>query len=266
MGRPSRSTQDLLTSREVALAADITPRNFALLHDQGLAPRARASVSGKAGARVYDGVGLAHAALIGALHLSGLELLVAGRLVAAFADQFDVSYGKLPSNLGAYIHAPLNPRSGYRPWDDEPGEAPIDTDQDYWLHERLRNRSGLYQPATALTGDFIIDIADHSFVTTENKGRETIKVFSPVSGGLPASPDFRIVGRGSTAQIVAVHEELDSLDVFSDAQAADQLRRLERDYLDGRDNAVTRLRINLSLAIRNAFDRLQDQRASISMG
>ena len=33
MGRPSRSTQDLLTSREVALAADITPRNFALLHD-----------------------------------------------------------------------------------------------------------------------------------------------------------------------------------------------------------------------------------------
>jgi hypothetical protein len=44
------------------------------------------------------------------------------------------------------------------------------------------------------------------------------------------------------------------------------LRRLERDYLDGRDNAVTRLRINLSLAIRNAFDRLQDQRASITMG
>ena len=188
------------------------------------------------------------------------------RLAAAFADQFDLSYGKLPSNLGAYIHAPLNPQSGYRPWDDEPGEAPIDTDQDYWLHERLRNRSGLYQPATALTGDFIIDIADHSFVTTENKGRETIKVFSPVSGGLPASPDFRIVGRGSTAQIVAVHEELDSLDVFSDARAADQLRRLERDYLDGRDNAVTRLRINLSLAIRNAFDRLQDQRASITMG
>ena len=91
-------------------------------------------------------------------------------------------------------------------------------------------------------------------------------MFSPVSGGLPASPDFRIVGRGSTAQIVAVHEELNSLDVFSDARAADQLRRLERDYLDGRDNAVTRLRINLSLAIRNAFDRLQDQRASISMG
>ena len=176
MGRPSRSTQDLLTSREVALAADITPRNFALLHDQGLAPKARDSISGKAGARVYDGVGLAHAALIGALHLSGLELLVAGRLAAAFADQFDVSYVKLPSNLGAYIHAPLNPRPGYEPWVDEPGEAPIDTDQDYWLHERLRNRSGLYQPATALTGDFIIDIADHSFVTTENKGRETIKV------------------------------------------------------------------------------------------
>ena len=105
MGRPSKSTQDILTSREVALAADISPRNFALLHDQGLAPRARASVSGKAGARVYDGVGLAHAALIGALHLSGLELLVAGRLAAAFADQFDLSYGKLPSNLGAYIHA-----------------------------------------------------------------------------------------------------------------------------------------------------------------
>jgi len=37
---------------------------------------------------------------------------------------------------------------------------------------------------------------------------------------------------------------------------------LEQQYLDARENAVSRVRINLTLAIRNAFDRLQDDRAN----
>jgi hypothetical protein len=38
------------------------------------------------------------------------------------------------------------------------------------------------------------------------------------------------------------------------------MRQLEQEYIDGHGNAVTVVRINLSLAIRNAFDRLQDDR------
>lgn len=93
---------------------------------------------------------------------------------------------------------------------------------------------------------------------------EKVKTFSPVSGGLPASPDYRICGRGAAARIVAIHEEVDSFDFSVNPKAANQMRRLERDYLDARQNAVSRVRINLSLGIRNAFDRLQDNRARVA--
>lgn len=91
---------------------------------------------------------------------------------------------------------------------------------------------------------------------------ERVRVFSPVSGGLPASPDYRIEGRGAAARIVPIHQEVESLDFSVNAKAADQMRQLEQQYLKARENAVSRVRINLSLAIRNAFDWLQDDRAS----
>ena len=84
---------------------------------------------------------------------------------------------------------------------------------------------------------------------------------SPVSReGLPANPDYRIIGRGTSARIVPIHEEVDSLDFQIDPRSAEKMRQLEREYLDGRKDAVTIVQINLSLAIRNAFDRLQDDR------
>ncbi|MFT4276633.1 MAG: hypothetical protein QM576_09775 [Rhodopseudomonas sp.] len=260
MGRPGHSAAELFTSREIALAAGLTARNFALLNDEGLAPEPLNDGRGKAGHRSYDGVGLAHAALIGALHLAGFELLISARLAAAFAEDYRLSYGKLPSNLAVYAQSPLNPTPGRLPWTDRPDDLPVDIDHDYWFHQRLRNRSTLYQRGVALRGDFIIDIADHAFVMTEHLGLERIKIYSPVSGGLPANPDCRIVGGGAEARVIPVHEELDSLDFSVNPKAAEQLRKLERDYLNARENAVSRVRINLSLAIRNAFDRLQDDR------
>jgi hypothetical protein len=74
--------------------------------------------------------------------------------------------------------------------------------------------------------------------------------------------DYRIEGRGAAARIVPIHQEMDNLDFSANAKAADQMRQLEKRYLTARENAVSRVRINLSLAIRNAFDRLQDDRAS----
>lgn len=260
MARPGQSAAEVFTSREVAVAADLTPRNFALLVDQGLAPRPTSDGSGKAGHRTYDSAGLAHAALIGALHLAGFELLVSARLAAAFADDFGASHGRLPSNLNAYIRGELNPHKGL-PWGEMPNDLPLDFEQDYWLHYLLRNRSTIYRRGIAIRGDCIIDIADHAFVLTHSQGLEKIKIFSPVSReGLPASPDYRIIGRGPSARIVPIHEEVDSLDFQIDPTSAERIRQLEREYIDGRKNAVAVVQVNLSLAIRNAFDRLQDDR------
>lgn len=77
---------------------------------------------------------------------------------------------------------------------------------------------------------------------------------NPASDPLPFNPEFRIEGRGSQARILPVHEEVDDCDFHANPVSAAQLRALQTAYADARDNAVTRVRINMSLAIRNAFD------------
>jgi hypothetical protein len=216
--------------------------------------------SGQSGHRLYDSAGLAHGALVGALHLAGFELLASARLAAAFADDYGASYGHLPSNLNSFVRGDLNPGRKL-PWGETPSDVKVDLAQDYWLHYLLRNRSTIYRRGIAVQGDCIIVIADHAFVLTHTYGLEKIKVFSPASGkGLPASPDYRIVGRGGSARIVPIHSEVESLDFQIDPKSADKMRQLEQEYLDGHRDAVTRVQINLSLAIRNALDRLQDHR------
>jgi hypothetical protein len=262
MARPGRSQGELFTSRELALAAGLSARNFGLLAEQGVAPMPADGGRGRAGHRSYSGAALAQTALIGALHLAGFELLVSARLAAAFSKNFEESYGKLPSNLGIFLQPPLNPKPGFTPWINNPGGEHVDIEQDYWLHERLRNRSSIYQRNMAQDGDMIIEIADGMFVLTHVRGSENVRTFSPVTRcGLPASPDYRIVGRGSAAHIVPVHEELENLN-YENPRTAEQLRCIEREYLDGRKHAVVVAKINVSLAIRNAFDRVQDDRAN----
>ncbi len=260
MGRPVRTVADIFTSREIAVAAGLPARNFALLVDQGLAPLSLGAEFGRAGHRTYDSAGLAHAALIGALHLAGFELLVSGRLAAAFANDYGASHGKLPSNLNSYLSRGKNP-SGALPWGKMPDDLPLNFEHDYWLHYLLRFRSAIYQRGVAVTGDCLIEIADHRFVLTRVFGLEKLKIHSPVSRqGLPASPDYRIIGRGTSARIVPIHEEVDSLDFQIDQKSAGKMRELEIEYLNGRHDAVSTVQINLSLAIRNAFDRLHDAR------
>ncbi len=257
MGRPSKSSGSFFTSRELALAAGLTLRNFSLLHEEGLAPEPAANSGGRGGHRTYESPALAQAALIGALYLAGFELLVAARLAEAFADEAGHTHGRLFSNIQTYIQAPHNPRPGYRPWTASPTDQ---VDDDFWVHNRLIDSVVDYRRGVAMVGDFVIDIADHEFVLTEHHGAK-LKIFSPVSTkGLDASPDYRITGRGSSAQIVPITDEVDSLDFSIDPASAARYKALQENYLAARENAVTRVRVNVSLAIRNAFDSVADAR------
>lgn len=260
MARPVRASQSFFTSRELAVAARLSARNMGLLIEQRLAPEAVEYGSGKSGHRRYDAAALAHTALIGCLQSAGFELLVSARLASAFADDYAASHGRLHSNLGAFLHPPLNPEKSY-PWGKMPSDPDISLEQDFWLHHLLRNKSSIYLRGKALMGDSIIEIADHAYVMTRTLGLEEIRVFSPVSrAGLPVSIEYRITGRGSAARIVPAHMEVNSLDFSVDPVSAEQMRRLEQDYLKGRRDAETIVNINLSLGIRNAFDRIQDDR------
>lgn len=260
MGRPTKSTDLLFTSRELALAADLSLRNMSLLHEQGVAPAPAEAGTGRGGHRLYSSVALAHAALVGALHLAGFELLVSARLAQAVADDFAAMYGKLHSNLAAFLQAPHNPTPGRRPWSGQ--DTDLQLEDDFWVYSRLADSAVNVRPGVAIAGDLIIDIADHEYVLTETHGSRGVKIFSPVlKEGLSASPDYRIEGRGSSARIVPITDEVDSMDFSADPASAARYRTLQQDYLAARENAVTRVRINVSLAIRNAFDRVRQDRA-----
>ncbi|HEY5105728.1 MAG TPA: hypothetical protein VII73_03025 [Caulobacteraceae bacterium] len=264
MGRPGRLTDGAFTSREVAAASGLSARNFALLTDEDLAPSAMESGGGRAGHRTYDAAALSHAALLGALHLAGLELLVSGRLAKAFADQFNATYGKLPTNLTSLLRSKACVAQKWRPWHDQADGAPPDLENDFWLHTQLRRHADFYPRGQAMRGDFVVDIADHAYVSTEFAGLEGLKIHSPVSDPLTFNPEFRIEGRGSQARILPVHEEVDDCDFHANPVSAAQLRVLQAAYAIARDNAVTRVRINMSLAIRNAFDVAFEGRRQIA--
>ena len=263
MGRPTKTSDLLFTSRELAVAADLSARNMSLLHDEGLAPAVTEAGAGRGGHRLYSSIAVAHAALIGALHLAGFELLVSARLAEAVADDFAAMYGKLHANLSVFLQAPYNSTPGRRPWTDDDSIPQLD--DDFWVYNRLIDSPVDLRPGTAIPGDMIIDIADHEYVLTETHGSRGIKIFSPVmKEGLPASPDYRIVGRGSAARIVPITDEVDTMDFTVDPASAARYRALQEDYLAARENAVTRVRINVSLAIRNAFGRLRQDRTRIA--
>lgn len=246
----------MFTSRELALGAGLTSRNFSLLHEEGVGPAATAGSGGRGGHRTYLSPALAQAALIGALHLAGLELLVAARLAAAYAEEMGQQRGRLFSNIETYLQSPHNPRPGHRPWtysaDDQVGD-------DFWIHNRLIDSVVEYRAWVAMVGDMVMVIADNGYVLTQHHG-VNIKILSAVSGSLPASPDYRIRGRGSSADIVPITDEVDSLDFSEDPASAARFKALENEYLEAHENAMARVRINVSLAIRNAFDRIADDR------
>lgn len=257
MSRPSLPA-DRFTSRELAVAAELTTRNMSLLVDQRLAPQPIDGAGGRGGHRSYDSVGLGAIALLGAFHRAGMELLIAARLAGAVAEDYCSTYGRLPSNLAAYLQHPHNPTPGWAPWDRALPQ--IEIDDDYWLHNRLRFHTEIYKPWKALRGDLVVEIVDQTYVLIRYHDSD-IHITSPVSDVLSASPEYRIKGRGAAARISPIHEGIRSFDFSIDKESSDTLRARQTEYLDARENAVTQLRINVALAIRNGLDRVADDRA-----
>ena len=256
MSRPSLA-ENRFTSRELAVAAELSPRNMSLLVDQDLAPPAINGEPGRGGHRSYDSAGLGAMALVGAFHRAGMELLVAARLAGAMTEDYTATYGRLPSNLATFLQKPYNPRPGHSPWDK--ALLRVEIDDDYWLHNRLRFHSDVYTPWVALRGDLVVEIVDQTYVLTRYHDL-AIGILSPVSDVIPVSPEYRIEGRGSAARIAPIHETIKSFDFSIDRESAETYRALQTAYLHAHQNAVTMLRINVGLAIRNALDRVVEDR------
>ncbi|WP_342709841.1 hypothetical protein AAFG13_36300 [Bradyrhizobium sp. B124] len=72
---------DVFTSREIALAAGLSARNYGFLVDEKLAPPAlEPAADGRSGKQTLARRGDGQTALVGALHAAEFELLVSARV------------------------------------------------------------------------------------------------------------------------------------------------------------------------------------------
>jgi hypothetical protein len=264
MARPRKdASPDIFTSAEVAAAAGISPRNFGVLIENGLAPRAVVEAAGKGGARYWDTRGLSEAAVIGAIHRSGAELLMAGRIGREIVGHFVATRGRLPSNL-TFFHRRI---SGFQlpSTQVEVDVTPPDL-ADFWVHQTLRGHPEVYQPGMALDGDLTIEIADRRAVFIDvwaSEGRRLPRL-SPWGADASAEPELLLVvegwERGADATIRLVDELIDWRGAMDDPAARDAAKRVEERWLSARRNAIGRLLVNASLAIRSALDAVYDHR------
>jgi hypothetical protein len=267
MARPRTNiAPDQFTTPEAAVVgAGLPARAPAIVQARGLAPKPFSGIEGRSGVVFYSARGLAHWALIGGLYGGAVPLLPAARLGAVVADELGAAYGRLPSNLDAYLQSPLNPTPGHYPWPTSPQDKLLSADisYDFWVHHSLRSGTNIYKPGIALRGDFLIEVVNREFVFTGFNWQGKLKVFSPFGASSEMSADYRIVGWKRGSDDVEVHhliEELPANWIDSDPEAMAKGRAVEAEFHTARENAVSVLRVNVSLAIRNAFDAIHEHR------
>jgi hypothetical protein len=209
---------------------------------------------------IYDQGGLRHAALIGVFRNDGLPLLVAAQLAQEIKNELGSRYSALPSNLFGFCEG------RYFPWkrdEEKKYGSSIHNGGDFLLHHLLLT-TDVYKRNTAIRGDFYFEIVNRQYVFMGVLGSP--KLISPFDDNTAdVESIYRIVGwdRGSDALGVTVRPMYDEFNEGwheRGTAAADHAKRIEQEFFAARANAVSHLTINISLAIRNAFDALHDYR------
>ena len=189
--------------------------------------------------------------IIGAFVAAGTPLLVAARLAEAILAEFSESDGEAPSGLDVLARElPTHEIAAL------PGEA-----NDYWYHRALCRHPKLYQPGKALPTDVLVEIVDRQLVFSPlNSGLKTrtasgLRVAAPFSGWIEGWE------RGAAARVVLVYEKLGLMDDATNPEWRALAGRYEMEAQHARENALGKLTVNVSLAIRTALDRVAAHRA-----
>jgi hypothetical protein len=216
---------------------------------------------------LWDTNGFKHGALIGAFVGANIPLIAAARLAREVNTELRQRYYVLRSNLERFLEKKNNPAHPFWPFDDSIRKGlgcPLPSeDEAFWLHHLLVMTES-YQPNKALSGDFCIEIADKKYVYINCI--DALPVLSPFSGEKSyLDPNWRIIGweRGNDDPVVQhIAEEFQVGWDERGSVAWQAARTIEKEYLDAHRDAISLIRINISAAIRKAFDRLRDHRAS----
>lgn len=225
---------------------------------KGAAPRANDTVHG--GDLVPRGRGtetFKRFAVVGAIMGAGVPLFSAARLAKVIVKaEFNQEDGEAPSGLN-YLATKLSRDEIER---FLPSQA-VDTN-DYHYHLALTHMSG-YERGKALGSDALMEIIDRSVIMISSIQFPKWEIAGWIENW----------GRASEVDITLASErawrsEFGQKNVNEVNWTTEVTQAVNRQYAAlqaeaerTRQNAIAKITINLSLAIRNAFDRLYDHRA-----
>jgi hypothetical protein len=234
MPRPRKNPGDVFSYSELALALNGTKRTFQHL----------AEASAASGKLIPAGRGtraLKRTAEIGALMTGGAPVLVAARIAEVVLLEFNQVDGEVPTGLNFLARKLPN---------YEMARLPVDIN-DYWYHQSLfRCGPEIYPRGESMSSDAIIEIIDRRYLF--------------LSGILRKPADF--VGwiegweRGAEARVIHVTEKVGLMDDEKNPHWRSTLDKLNARAQHANTNAVGKLAVNVSLAIRNALDRIAEHR------
>jgi hypothetical protein len=255
MARPRRDAPlNEFTTTDLAVGTRVPQGNMLLLAERDLVPGF--GRVGMGAHRVGNYRTLQYAAPIGAFRAAGVELLLAGKIAAPIADHLEHAYYTVPTMLDSHLKKGVNPCYPNLPWEMREGDP--DYRQDFWCHHLLLTRTVIYRRGIPILGDFIVEIADGRFVYMDTWSRaDQVKVVRDIH--YSAAPMFEVVGweRGGEAEVIPAHREASTL--YGPEGRAENIR-IEAKYMNAYVGAVGRIRVNISLAIRNALDAIHDRR------
>jgi len=241
----------------MAVGANLPKRTFALLTSAGIAPVPVHVAHGKGGHALYDSEGLEQAGVIGGFWAAGMPAFLAARLASAFYNEWrSCGYTGLDklSRLYLYWHEAAKSKSDL---------LPSDTENTFSLHRALRTKTKVYKANCALKDDMVVEIVNLNYVFDARPAENKLSILSPVGGTVPASPAFRILSgweRGEVVRISSIADEVPSFDFSEDKRSAAIYKAIETEFVTAHANAVGLLRVNVSLAVRNAFDAVHEYR------
>ena len=232
----AKSTDDIFSFAQLAIGGQMTRREVQHLYEAGLMPSGQNT-------RAFKRV-----AATGAFKSAAVPLLAAGRIVKVIVEEMNQYDGEAVSGLEGMAQGR----------EDVIALLPKEADKTTDFHWHLAlNKTGVYQRGRARKSDAIFEIVERRYLMQW-------------SGYFPAP---QLVGeikeweRGSNAKIVNIVDNIEGLpgplEPWSEAHSQSwnkQMGEQEAKARLARENAVARVTVNLSLAIRNAFDRLYKYR------
>lgn len=232
----------MFDSKEMWEAARLTKRQFVLLDEQKLLPLASGG-GGKGKARYWDTESLKRMILIGAFHRAGVELVVSARLIGSGIIESITKKGGLHANL-------VNLWKTYRR-----REFPDDgITHDDWKFYTVVSSAGGYHRGLSHPADLIVTITDtgHVFAFGLNMPRGRRLVDDAVA---------KLDGYHRAGEIT-VDPIIDHTPNLPMDEAEEILAPLLAEYEHAFKNAESKTEVNVSLSIRNGFDRVIKMRTN----